>query len=255
MKLENIIINLREREPWEAVDLGTRLILALAKSIFIPWIVLISIAVSLSIYIQLSGYPALGFFIFWLFKPVYDSLLLYIVSNELFYENISGRNIIRNIRVWLVPGFKHSIYWWRLSPARSFVMPVHNLENLTGSSRRNRLSVLQKDTSAHALGLTVMALCYELLINLSLMALVLFMVPDEFSSALWNYIEGTGEEYSGLVLNTIYYGVTVFLIEPIYLGAGFMLYLNRRVRLEAWDIEIAFKKINNRLTTRVSHVP
>jgi hypothetical protein len=35
--------------------------------------------------------------------------------------------------------------------------------------------------------------------------------------------------------------VVVGALEPFYVAAGFCMYLNRRVELEAWDIEQAFR--------------
>ena len=37
------------------------------------------------------------------------------------------------------------------------------------------------------------------------------------------------------------------LISPFYSGAGFGLYLNRRTELEAWDIELTFRRLRQRL--------
>jgi len=37
------------------------------------------------------------------------------------------------------------------------------------------------------------------------------------------------------------------IVEPFFVGAGFALYLNRRTQLEAWDIELAFRRIARRL--------
>lgn len=253
MRLDRLIIRLRERSPWEAMDLGTRVVVALTKCLIIPWFCILAIFMALSLFVQLSGYPFLGLLLFWLFKPVYDSLLLYILSNELFSEKITLNSVIKNLSVWLIPGLKHSIYWWRLSPMRSFVMPIHNLEGLSGNLRKRRYDVLQKNTSSYAIGLTAIAIGYEVLINLSLFAVVAFMIPDEFSSTIWSYFEGSDESSSGLIFNTIFYGMAVFLIEPLYLSAGFLLYLNRRVNLEAWDIELVFKQISNRLDKKYSN--
>lgn len=247
MRLDSLIINLRERRPWEAMDLGTRLVIALTKYIIVPWTGILIIFTTLSVYIQVSGYPFLGLFLFWLFKPVYDSLLLFILSNELFSEKLSTSVLFKNLFVWLNPGLKHSISWWRLSPMRSFIMPVHNLEGLSRGLRKKRLKILQKDTSGYAIGLTIMALNYELIINLSIYMVIAFFIPDDIYSSLWGYFESADETTAGLVLNTIFYAMTVFIIEPLYLSAGFLLYLNRRVKLEAWDIELVFKQINNRL--------
>jgi hypothetical protein len=34
----------------------------------------------------------------------------------------------------------------------------------------------------------------------------------------------------------------VVVLEPFYVAAGFAMYLNRRVQLEAWDIEQEFRR-------------
>ena len=38
------------------------------------------------------------------------------------------------------------------------------------------------------------------------------------------------------------YAVSVAVVEPFYVAAGFGLYLNRRVELEAWDLEQEFRR-------------
>ncbi|MCU7958847.1 MAG: hypothetical protein KZQ58_02400 [gamma proteobacterium symbiont of Bathyaustriella thionipta] len=43
------------------------------------------------------------------------------------------------------------------------------------------------------------------------------------------------------------YQAAVFLLEPFYVAAGFSLYLNRRTLLEAWDLELAFRKMSQRI--------
>ena len=42
------------------------------------------------------------------------------------------------------------------------------------------------------------------------------------------------------------------VIEPFYVGAGFGLYLDRRTRLEAWDVEIGLRRMRARLTSAIS---
>src|SRR3546814_6024434 len=39
------------------------------------------------------------------------------------------------------------------------------------------------------------------------------------------------------------------IFEPFYVGAGLGLYLNRRTRIEAWDVEIALRRMRTRLAT------
>jgi len=40
------------------------------------------------------------------------------------------------------------------------------------------------------------------------------------------------------------------IIAPLYVCSGFMIYISRRVQIEAWDIEIGFKKLRQRLEKR-----
>ena len=37
------------------------------------------------------------------------------------------------------------------------------------------------------------------------------------------------------------FAAAVLVLEPFFVGAGFAMYLNRRVELEAWDIEQEFR--------------
>jgi hypothetical protein len=37
--------------------------------------------------------------------------------------------------------------------------------------------------------------------------------------------------------------LSVSLVEPIYVAAGFGLYLHRRTQLEAWDVELVFRRL------------
>ena len=50
----------------------------------------------------------------------------------------------------------------------------------------------------------------------------------------------SGELGVSLVMTGAYALVVLFL-EPFYVAAGFAMYLNRRVALEAWDIEQEFR--------------
>jgi hypothetical protein len=43
-------------------------------------------------------------------------------------------------------------------------------------------------------------------------------------------------------VSTVEYAAVVCFLEPFYVAAGFGMYLNRRVELEAWDIEQEFRR-------------
>ena len=44
--------------------------------------------------------------------------------------------------------------------------------------------------------------------------------------------------------------VFVSLIAPFFVASGFSLYLNQRTLLEAWDIELIFRRMTTRLDKR-----
>jgi hypothetical protein len=76
---------------------------------------------------------------------------------------------------------------------------------------------------------------------------------------LWDLVlpaksqEGTGiweAMFEGAAFDNVFtiadfaaYAVAVFLIEPLYVAAGFALYLNRRTLLVGWDLEVALRRI------------
>ena len=62
---------------------------------------------------------------------------------------------------------------------------------------------------------------------------MLFGAPSLVGGLLWLPL--------GQWLATIAYAGIVLVVEPFYVGAGFAMYLNRRVELEAWDVEQEFR--------------
>ena len=45
-----------------------------------------------------------------------------------------------------------------------------------------------------------------------------------------------------VLVTTLAYAAAISFLEPFYVAAGFGIYLNRRVELEAWDIEQEFRR-------------
>ena len=53
-------------------------------------------------------------------------------------------------------------------------------------------------------------------------------------------------------LTNAFYALVLVVWEPIYVACGFSLYLNRRTVLEAWDIELVFRRMRQRLISASS---
>jgi hypothetical protein len=52
-------------------------------------------------------------------------------------------------------------------------------------------------------------------------------------------------------LTNAFYALVLVIWEPVYVACGFSLYLNRRTTLEAWDIELVFRRLRQRLNSSV----
>lgn len=243
MELDRIAVTVRPRTPWEAIDLG----FAMARQWFLPlWLLWLSLAlpVYLLAALFLPQEPFWVILIVWWCKPMYEPLLLFWLSRALFGDRIGLRPTLRRTLSIVWPQLLNNLTWRRLSPTRSFVMPVAVLERLSGRDRRERLRVLGRGQQAGT-WLTLVGVHFELALEISILLLVVLLLPEELR---WLDLEnllfdpGRLEQWLQHIGNIL----AMSLIAPFYVAAGFALYLARRTELEAWDIELAFRRMVTR---------
>ncbi len=187
----------------------------------------------------------------WWLKPVFDRFALHVVSRAVFGAQPTVAETLGAWREILRPGLLPGLLWvQRLSPWRSFTLPVWQLEKQTARAAHERRKVLGKRMAGYGGWLTVIALHFEAIVFFSALLLVTLLAPAagapgfEFSELF----KGRGEESSGWDLHmSLCYVGAVSVVEPIYVAAGFSLYLNRRAILEGWDIELALRRLDDRL--------
>ena len=119
-----------------------------------------------------------------------------------------------------------------------------------------RRRILHKRLWTHAVWLTV--ICVHIETSLLFAA---GLVLDLFVPAKSEFDFETGDDgemFSMLALldnwswtDTVAYALAVSVIEPLYVSAGFALYLDRRMRLEGWDVEVALRSLAQRLAQSV----
>lgn len=240
MDLSKICINPRQRNPWEAVDLGVVLTRLWWPKLFLSWLIPASI-VYLPLTALLGEYFWLAYFVVWWLKPIFDRAPLYIASRQLFGEEPSLVEVLRALpklyRLDLIPWLTYR----RFSFTRSFDMPLTVLEQLRGSARASRIGVLHRKYSGVAGWLTIILIHVEMLLMFGFMSLFVLMIPENIdidymalaadadSIAMWAY--------------HIISFLMVCSVAPFYALCGFCLYISRRVDLEAWDIEIHFRHL------------
>ncbi|MFO1430244.1 MAG: DUF4129 domain-containing protein [Candidatus Competibacteraceae bacterium] len=243
MELEAITTVLRPRRHWEAMDLGFALARRWWRPLYRAWFLLL---LPLTLLLHLLCYRHLWLvpLLLWWLKPLLDRVPLYILSHTLFGEVPGIRQTLKALPRLLSRQALWALTFARLDPARSFHLPVWQLEQLRGSARRRRQRVLDTQQKG-AVWLTFTCAHFELIADLGLVALVWLLLPDFVRLDFWELLEDK-TVLQQLWLNLVeIFGLS--LIEPFYVAAGFTLYLNRRTWLEAWDIEIGFRRLARRL--------
>jgi len=222
----------------EAADLGVRLVQANARSVWSSFAPLYALVAGVALASgAISGWlPAL--IIFWL-KPWLDRTLLFVLSRAVFGTPT------RLADVWAA---QREVWWrqlgWslttrRFSPWRAYVAPAFQLEGQRGAAWRARRKQLLRGKGGAAFGMHQVFANFELLLLLGVMLLAVLLAPESARLSIWSAITNDGPIES-LIGNAVYAAV-VLLLEPFYVGAGFAMYLNRRVELEAWDVEQEFR--------------
>ncbi len=244
MELEQLAIEVRERKGWSAIDLGFALARQWWRGLFLSWL-LPALATFTLFHLVLYKYPGIAMLLTWWLKPLYDRFPLYILSKRLFGEEVPVSTCLRNWRRVCACDPLPWLLWRRFNPLRSFVLPVTVLEGLRSKARQRRVGTLEMRASIYAMWLTTICIHIETLLVLATLFAVFLLVPPQIDMDLFSLIaEREGALlYGGNLLSLL----AMALVAPFYVSGGFMLYINRRIELEAWDIELAFRALAARL--------
>ncbi len=251
MRLSDASVVIRPRTAWEAMDLGVLMAREHRLLLMGSW-ALVTLPVFALLSALLWKYPSTAMFLFWWFKPAFDRLPLYILSKALFGETPSLKQAVRQWPRLLKGQLLASLTWRRFSLSRSFVMPVSQLEGLDGQARQKRLGVLQQRNAGAARWLTTIGVHLEIGLWFGCMALFYLLIPQQLEMD-WDWQRlATATGTQGLWLEHLgnaFYALILVFWEPVYVACGFSLYLNRRTTLEAWDLELVFRRLRQRLSS------
>jgi len=263
MQAADLAITLRRRSPWEAMDLGLSMLQRWWRAVYVPHLIvalpIMAAAIATGWYFERAW---LGILLIWWLKPVYDRVVLHVLSRAVFGELQGTRAVLGSAKEWLRTGLFGALLiraiWFDL--ARSFNLPVRQLEGQRGSAARERRGILGRRIGAYAVWLTLVAFALEIIVlwtSFGLMAdLFLPAKADTGSASLWEAVFGDAEDGAKIFdhEDMFSYALAVLVFEPFYVAAGFGLYLNRRTQLEGWDIEVALRRIAQRHAAAVVFV-
>ena len=246
MDLERLHIEVRPRSHFQALDLGV----LMARRWYAPLLLLGGVPlllVAVLVSLLLHEHPAWIALIVWWCKPACERLPLRYLSRAIFEGRVTPASVLSEWRSTVPPGLHGALTWRRLSPRRSFEAPVWVLERLSGTVLAQRRRVLGGRAGSAALWLTVIGIHIESFLALALITTAWMFVPGGEPSQLVSMI---GQETEWQVwLSTLAGVVCIAAVMPFYVACGFSLYLNRRAELEAWDLEIAFRRLARRFVT------
>lgn len=242
MQTERIV--LRPRSQSEAMDLGFHLARAnwpglavLTTLLLVPGMVLASLL--------FLWRPPLALLGLWWFKPVIDRAMLHWLAADLTGRPSGLLRTLAEWRQWFGHGLVGSLLFGRFHPARSAVLPIAQLERLSGPTRRRRSRALGHGNQGSGTGLSLIAGMFEGALLVALMVCLAWLLPEglrhNIDPEVW--FEGGGATAAFWALLAACYALVIILIEPFYVGGGFGIYLNQRCRLECWDLEPPLRAI------------
>jgi hypothetical protein len=243
MQLENVQAVIRPRTSWEATDLGILLARRwwwpLTKSWLLLMVPMIGVAQLLdTVYETEWGWP--GLLLLWWIKPAAEVLQLQWLSRALFGEEMTLAKLLQGAASAWRKQLPTVLFMGRLSRTRSLDAPVHQLEGLQGQQARERMALLHREDIDPCAWMALGGMHLEAILFVSVPLLLAALIPGELDSTL-----GSSIDLSAL-LEKIFYCLAMMLVAPFYVASGFALYLNRRIKLEGWDLELAFRRMVKR---------
>jgi hypothetical protein len=237
--IEATAVRLRPRPMFEAADLGVRLVQAHAG---VLWRTALPVYVPLVVvcFALLALQPWAPFLALYIAKPWLDRTLLFVLARALFRQPCGFGDLWAARRSVWWQGLGWTLTQRRLSPWRSFTQPALQLEGLRGSALRKRRRQLRAGHQGAALAMTMAFALAEQTIFIGVPLLFVWLVPGGEMGRAFEWANGIGPTWMQALLFAGQ-ALAVAFVEPFFVGAGFAMYLNRRVELEAWDVEQALR--------------
>lgn len=220
MELEKVTAEIRPRTPWEAIDLGIRLTAVNATTLLKGWM---GSVYPLALLILAVSHQAVGWgvFLIWWLKPVWERVVLFALSRNLFGETPTSREMMKvlpremarngvfalsGLGLALAGWWIHSgmddgsgsdeasslavFYWlvvlgllfYRSGPNRALALPIRDLEGQQGTDFRARLRILSFRGSGAGFVLMLVCLLMELALLGSQIVFTALMIPQGMES-------------------------------------------------------------------------
>lgn len=252
MRLDSVTAEIRPRSDWEAVDLGFAMVRRSFWRCITVWWMAVTVPTAIAATL-LWQHPFVLLALFWWWKPAGSRMVLFELSRRLFGEKPPWRSVWREIpRVWW-RRFFYRFLWARLSPWMPVTLAVEDLEGLRGKTYRQRSSQIGRRGDSVVMWIYFLADVTSLWLGLALMGVLMMLLPSGSDGAWRDTFSQWDPQYPyeiPLIFARAMTGcvmVAMSLIDVFVIGAGFGVYINNRTWIEGWDVELAFKRLAQRL--------
>lgn len=256
MRLEDVTAKIRPRGRWEAIDMGCAMARRSYGTIMMAWLLTVWPMWIVGVYV-LGTFMSPGWHLFcsalwcWLTLQVAGKVPLYVMSRKLFGEDVSVYGVFKE---WWKSGLYKNFFSrvrGRFSVTRGLSLPVAELEGLKGHAYKARVNLLARNGGDGASQAVMVCWLMQIVMIASgyfFVGLVYGLYGEtDVLEMLTIDLARYGDDYAGWWLFFLFYLMSVTIIEPFFVGAGFAMYVNSRTVTEGWDIELIFKRINERL--------
>jgi len=238
---------LKRKDAYEAADSG----IVLWRKNFACFIIFFAIPFWICAFI-LRLLPGrlmyLSWIILWYLKPLFDRSILHVISIKFFEPNATLKRLFKGLGKSLYRGLFGDLFLRRFNPFRAAIMPLRVLEQSPVNKKtkifNERIKLLDKGGLGYSFILTFWGLALEIALLIGELLFILMMA---------NFIGKKLDIYSSeFIINAENYVFALWclnyiIVETIYVCMGFSVYINSRIEVEGWDIEIIFKGFAEKL--------
>jgi hypothetical protein len=183
--------------------------------------------------------PIVSYIVLWWLKPLADRIILHVLAVRFFRPGCAARGLFAGLGRNLLRGLAGDLLWRRFSPWRASRLPVRMLEILKGRAYRQRISFLNGGGLGFCFFLTVFCCALEYMViggEIGFVVLMRLMFGEMFTAGLGTAVFAF--EYGFFWL----WCFNLVLLEGLFVCMGFGLYINSRVAVEGWDIQLLLQK-------------
>jgi len=233
-------LSLRRRGVWEAADSGV-LLWRNNFTCLIPFFAVPVLIFSGCLCLLPDNLGFVPFLVLWWLKPLFDRLVLHVISVRFFSPSATHRakELLRGLPGTLCRALPGDLLWRRFNPGRAAYTAVRVLERGTNKLFQKRKKALVSGGLGFCSLIGILCLILEgmLLFGELLFAILISeMVFPAGSPLVQTDISALGIFiFAAFCFNYV-------LVESLYVCMSFGLYINSRVELEGWDLQILFRK-------------